>query len=255
MKFRDGIDESAGSGRSLRRAIAPTGLVLALLALAAEALAGFGTRLGWWHYRTGLVIFGLAGIAGAAGAIVSLIGGIFAGRRFAFRIAAAGIVIGLTATGILWAWSGTGQEMPKIHDISTDTLDPPQFAAIIPLRKNAENPPQYGGPKVAAQQALAYPDLQPLILPIRQDAAYERALKTARDMRWEIVSAAERDGRIEATATTFWFGFKDDVVVRISPAKNGSRIDVRSASRVGVSDVGTNARRIRTFLHKMKSGD
>ena len=66
-----------------------------------------------------------------------------------------------------------------------------------------------------------------------------------------LVAAEAADGRIEATDTTFWFGFKDDVVVRVQPADNGSRIDVRSESRVGKSDVGTNARRIRAYLAKL----
>ena len=73
-------------------------------------------------------------------------------------------------------------------------------------------------------------------------------------MGWQIVDANAREGRIEATATTFWFGFKDDVVVRIVPAPGGSRVDVRSVSRVGVSDVGANAKRVRDFLQKLARG-
>ena len=73
-------------------------------------------------------------------------------------------------------------------------------------------------------------------------------------MGWQVVDANELEGRIEATATTFWFGFKDDVVIRIVPAPEGSRVDVRSVSRVGLSDVGTNAKRIRDFLHKLARG-
>jgi uncharacterized protein (DUF1499 family) len=73
-------------------------------------------------------------------------------------------------------------------------------------------------------------------------------------MGWEIVDSDPERGRIEATATTFWFGFKDDVVVRVRPASEGSRIDVRSVSRVGRSDVGTNAERIEEYLEKL-SGD
>ncbi len=70
-------------------------------------------------------------------------------------------------------------------------------------------------------------------------------------MGWKIVDENQAEGRIEATATTRWFGFKDDVVIRIAPSGgNGSRVDVRSVSRVGRSDVGTNARRIRAFLKK-----
>ncbi len=240
--------------RKIGRSLAPVGLILALLAASAEALAGFGTRWGWWYYRTGLGIFGFGAIMGAVGAIVSLIGGILAGsERVAYRMAVAGIVIGLIATGIPWSWSRTAKQVPRIHDISTDTVNPPKFAAILPLRKDAENPPAYGGPDVAAKQSIAYPDIQPLILPMKPDAALNYAIRTATDMGWHIVDVNEKEGRIEATATTVWFGFKDDVIVRVTAVPEGSRIDVRSVSRVGASDVGTNAKRIRTFLEKMKS--
>jgi uncharacterized protein (DUF1499 family) len=84
------------------------------------------------------------------------------------------------------------------------------------------------------------------------DQAFERALLVARDSGWEIVAAKREEGRIEATDTTFWFGFKDDVVIRITPALDGSRVDVRSLSRVGKSDVGTNAKRIRAYFRKLE---
>ena len=70
-------------------------------------------------------------------------------------------------------------------------------------------------------------------------------------MEWEVVTVAPGEGRLEAVATTAWFGFKDDIVVRIAPAGDGSRVDVRSKSRLGLSDVGTNARRIRRFMARM----
>ncbi len=253
MKRNRSIDPSL-LNRAVGRSLAPVGLVLALLAALAEALSGFGSRFGWWYYKTGLGIFGFGAIMGAVGAIVSLIGGILAGsHRTAYRMAVAGIVIGLVATGIPWSWSRTAKHMPKIHDISTDTDNPPQFAEILPLRKDAENPAAYGGQEVAAKQALAYPDIQPLVLSIKPDAAFNRAVRIAKDMGWDLVAVNEQEGRIEATATTFWFGFKDDVVIRVTTSSEGSRIDVRSVSRVGASDVGTNAKRIRTFLEKMKS--
>jgi uncharacterized protein (DUF1499 family) len=240
--------------KPLGRFIAPAGLALALLVAAAEALAGPGSRWGWWHYRTGFEILGSGAIAGAVAAIVSLVGGILAGpHRTAYRMAVAGIVIGLIAAGTPWSWSQTAKLVPKIHDISTDTINPPQLIAVLPLRKNAENPATYGGPKVAQKQNLAYPDIQPLILPLPKDAAFMHAVRIARDTGWDLSSINAGEGRIEGTATTFWFGFKDDVVVRITPVPEGSRIDIRSVSRVGKGDVGTNAKRVRKFLKKMKS--
>ncbi|MBI3800690.1 MAG: DUF1499 domain-containing protein, partial [Deltaproteobacteria bacterium] len=100
-----------------------------------------------------------------------------------------------------------------------------------------------------------YPTLGPLILQIPPQQAFERALAAASAMKWDIVAVEPPDGRIEATATTFWFGFKDDIVVRVTPTAGGSRIDVRSVSRVGRSDVGTNAQRIEAYFAKLTHGE
>ena len=154
--------------------------------------------------------------------------------------------------GILWSWWHTAQSVPAIHDITTDTENPPAFVSILPLRKDAPNTADYGGPEIAAKQKAAYPDLTSAMLPLPPPPAFEHALRTARDMGWTIVDSNPGEGRIEATDTTFWFGFKDDIVIRIVPADQGSRVDVRSVSRVGRSDVGTNAKRIRKYLKKLK---
>jgi uncharacterized protein (DUF1499 family) len=90
-----------------------------------------------------------------------------------------------------------------------------------------------------------------LTFPLRPAQAFEKALSAADKMCWKIVESNPAEGRIEATDTTFWFGFKDDIVVRITPTADGSRIDVRSVSRVGRSDVGTNARRIEKYIRKV----
>jgi uncharacterized protein (DUF1499 family) len=73
-------------------------------------------------------------------------------------------------------------------------------------------------------------------------------LAAARAQGWEIVAAVPAEGRIEATDTTRFFGFKDDIVIRVKAEGAGSRVDVRSLSRVGKSDVGKNASRIRAYL-------
>ncbi len=138
-----------------------------------------------------------------------------------------------------------------IHDITTDTENPPVFVSILALRKDAPNSATYGGPEIAAQQHAAYPDIRTLVSDLSPSQAFERAGSVARRIGWKIVDENQAEGRIEATATTRWFGFKDDVVIRIAPsADNGSRVDIRSVSRVGRSDLGTNARRIRDFLKK-----
>jgi uncharacterized protein (DUF1499 family) len=101
---------------------------------------------------------------------------------------------------------------------------------------------------VAAQQKRGYPDLGPATFAAPPDRVLAAAEVAARERAWEIVAVVPAEGRLEATASTPWFGFKDDVVVRVERAGTGSRVDVRSKSRVGRSDLGVNARRIRDFL-------
>jgi uncharacterized protein (DUF1499 family) len=161
------------------------------------------------------------------------------------------IAFGLGVAYLPWDWRQQARSVPPIHDISTDLTDPPAFVAVLPHRADAQNPATYGGPEVAAAQRKGYPDIQPLELATALEAAYARALAAAQAMGWELIAADAATARIEATATTLWFGFKDDVVVRVRPAATGSRIDVRSVSRVGKSDVGTNAKRIRAYLAKV----
>jgi len=138
--------------------------------------------------------------------------------------------------------------LPWIHDISTDTENPPAFVAILTERAAAPNSAEYGGPGVAKRQRAAYPDVEPLRLSLAPSAVFDGALKIARDLGWKIIDADPTAGRIEASDQTFWYGFIDDIVVRVSPAAGGSRVDIRSVSRVGQSDLGANARRIRRFL-------
>jgi uncharacterized protein (DUF1499 family) len=193
-----------------------------------------------------------AGLLAAAASIAGLILSRRPFSRLRLLLSISGLVIGLLVVGILWSWWRTAQTVPPIHDITTDTENPPVFVSILPLRKDAPNTADYGGPEIAAKQKAAYPDLVPAMLPLPPPQAFEQALRTARTMGWTIVNSSPGEGRIEATDTTFWFGFKDDIVIRIAAGNQGSRIDVRSVSRVGRSDVGTNAKRIRTFLERLK---
>ena len=162
------------------------------------------------------------------------------------------MLIGLAIIAVPLQWMRTAQRVPPIHDITTDTEDPPPFVKVLERRKDAANPAEYGGPEVAAQQKAGYPDLGPLILDLPPDQAFQHALVAAAEMGWEIIDANLVEERIEATDTTFWFGFKDDIVIRVMPGSRGSRIDVRSLSRVGKSDVGANAKRIQAYLKRLK---
>jgi len=232
--------------------LAPVALLVAVVAALLLLLAGPGTRFGWWEFGTGFLLMRWAFFAGLAGAALALLMLLIPRTR-----RGSGVVLGtalVLGAGVAWVpWNGlqTVRSLPLIHDISTDIEDPPQFVAVLPLRAEAPNPPEYAGEEAAAQQLEAYPDIQPLQLDMPPTQLFDHALETARAMGWEIVAAERQEGRIEATATTFWFGFKDDVVIRIAPDDGGSRLDIRSKSRVGLSDVGANAARIRDFRARL----
>jgi uncharacterized protein (DUF1499 family) len=164
---------------------------------------------------------------------------------------AAAIAIGAGVAYVPLHWLQTARAAATINDISTDTANPPAFIAILPLRAASPVPASYPGSETAQAQRRAYPDIAPLELAVAPAAAFARALDAATAIGWEIVAADAVAGRIEATATTPWFGFRDDVVVRVAPTPTGSRIDVRSVSRVGKSDLGANAKRIRAFFARL----
>jgi uncharacterized protein (DUF1499 family) len=236
------------------KAAATLGFVLSAIGITAAMGAGTGVRLALWDFRQGFRILNWAAYFGIAGTTLSLAGAILGrpgqGRR-GFPLAIAGVVLGALAFGVPGNWYRIAKEVPMIHDITTDTENPPSFVSVLALRKDAPNSAIYGGPEIAAQQRAAYPDIRPIVSDLSPARAFERSRSVARRMGWNIVDENPSEGRIEATATTRWFGFKDDIVVRIVPvAGGGSRVDIRSVSRVGRSDVGTNARRIRTFLKK-----
>ena len=249
--------ETAPRKSTLGAIAAGAGFGIAFVSAVAAVIAGLGTRWGWWDYVAGFMILRWAVWAGLAAAAISLYAIVVAwrhGLRRAIVFGIHGLIIGALMFGVPTYLVHEGSKLPPIHDITTDTDDPPAFIAVLPLRKNAPNPAQYAGAELAAQQKQGYPGLAPLVLPIPPRAAFDLALDIARRAGWEIVAAVPEDNRIEATATTDWFGFKDDIVIRIKPAGTGSRVDMRSVSRVGRSDLGTNARRIRDFLRQLSAG-
>ncbi len=241
----------------MARILAALGLALGILAALALLAAGPGYRFGLWPLAGGFAILRYAAYAGLAAAVVAAVGlacGVAGGPKRAVWQALAGLLIGLIVFGVPWSHLRAARAVPPIHDITTDPDDPPAFDdAILSLRAGAANPATYGGPEVATQQRQAYPDIQPLVVKLPTDRAFDLALEAARTLGWRIVATAPEQRRIEASDQTFWFGFIDDIVVRISPAGAGSRIDVRSVSRVGKSDTGTNAARIRAYLAQIRA--
>jgi uncharacterized protein (DUF1499 family) len=226
------------------------GVVLAVAVAAGLVLlvTGPGYRLGIWPLRTAFTLLRAGAIAGV---IAALLAGVALWRAHGRdALAAVALIVGLAAFVVPFRFQRLAAAAPPIHDISTDTANPPSFGAIVPLRAEAPNSLDYSQ-DAARQQRNAYPDIKPLILEIPAAQVFERALVAAREAEWEIVEANADTGRIEAIDTTTFFGFKDDIVVRLTPLETRTVVDVRSVSRVGRGDAGTNARRIREFLEQL----
>ena len=228
-------------------------LGLAALGALVMAMAGPAYRLGV-PLPSALTVFRLGGHIGLVAAVLGLAAAVMAYRKQLRRVlalSAAAALFGLAVFVIAFVGQRRADTAPPLHDISTDLENPPSFAAIVPLRAETDNTLERA-PIMAQQQREGYPALQPLTLAIPADQAYDRALAAAQAQGWEIVTADKSAGRIEATDTTAWFGFQDDVVVRLTPWGSGTRVDMRSASRIGRSDSGRNARRIDDFLASLE---
>ena len=239
----------------------------AVIAAVLLPLAGFGNQWGVWSYSFGFLVLQAGLFLAVVGAVLGLVGlvwSLIAQPRDGVWTSAVALIIAVAISAIPgWqlriALSG---QYPPIHDITTDMETPPQFIAVLPLRGADSNPTEYkdkfapdspmsgqnAGKHYSEIQSEYYPDIEPVILDGEFSDAFERALTAVEEMGWELVEAAPDKGRIEATATTFWFGFKDDVVIRLLREGEGTRVDIRSTSRVGMGDVGANANRIRAYI-------
>jgi uncharacterized protein (DUF1499 family) len=246
---------SDGNGPRAAVVLAWVGLGLAVGCGIAALLAGPGYRLGWWRLGPGFQTVRWSVIIDLAAIVIAIAASILAckyGPRRALIAALLGLIISLVVAGppvYLWRQA---DGLPHIHDISTDTDNPPRYVAVVPLRKDARNPTDYSA-ETAAQQKQGYPDIGPALLNVPPPQALQLAERAARAMGWDIVAVAPDDLRIEATDTTLMFGFKDDIVIRVTANGSGSRVDARSLSRIGGSDLGTNAKRIRSFLRRLDS--
>ena len=194
-------------------------LGLSVLALVLLAASGPAVRLGA-PITVGILLLPIAGLFGLIAVILVIVAMVRSG--FAPALAAA-FLIGVAVAAVPIAAYIKARSAPPINDITTDEKE------------------------AGEQQRRAYPDLRPSRLPVAPNIAFERAKGAVEEMGWQIAREDPSAGRIEAVATTFWFGFKDDVLIRVSADTGGSRIDVRSKSRVGKGDLGTNAQRIRAY--------
>ena len=225
-----------------------------ITALVLIPLGALGSRAGIWEFTIGFQLFQVSVVL----ALLSVVGGIpavvVARRRAISRdlwATVGGMALAFAAVLFVGMQYLKALSVPPIHNISTNLEDPPEFIEVVALRGEDANPLALDAEAIGPQQRAAYPWVEPLILRTTPGEAFDRALDVLQSMRLEIVATHPDKGLIEATATTFWFGFKDDVAVRVQPYPQGAVIDVRSISRVGLSDVGANANRIRGILRRL----
>lgn len=252
-------------------------LVVSLLVPVWFATAALGTKFGLIDWRVGLgtMTIGLGPLImmGAAGlAIVALLLALLVPpRRGAL---AAFIALAVPAAGLGYGYQvmQTVKDVPPIHDVSTDLVDPPTFSAgVIEARgktpggnaldlQTAEIPaaakarfPKFAGRKVVEVHAAEYGDLKTVISDLAPVDIFQIVLDAANTQGWDVKKVDQASGVIEAQSQSFWFGFIDDIVIRVRPLPDGtgSVVDVRSTSRVGLSDMGMNAKRVRTFLGEL----
>ncbi len=226
--------------------VARATLAAAVLVLLAGPLMASGL-LGW---QAGLGMFVIAALLAGLGGLFCLIGMLRKRGSMTVILAAAA---GIAALAIPAAIILDGRNYPPINDISTDTANPPAFVGITADMRGAGSAPLAYDPGFAAIQAKGYPALTGITLPAPPAAAFDTALAAARSQGWDIIASDAATGRIEATDTVPWWGFKDDVVIRLTPDATGTHVDVRSKSRVGKGDLGVNAKRIRDYLEALKA--
>ena len=231
------------------------GTTLLILAAASVLIVGimmFGARFGLWEPLVGFgyvrnymnpIAYGLLGLS-----IVGFVYQIATRNRAGAVKALIASLVGLGLLGpMIYGKIKPAKRAPPIHDITTDTDNPPQFLVLDDNRPGARNSLIYAGEKVAEIQKKTYPQIVPVLSDLPAAQAFTRALSIAEEKGWELVAQDSEALRFEAIARTAVYRFMDDVVVVVTPADNGSRIDIRSVSRVGRSDKGVNAARISDF--------
>lgn len=216
-----------------------------LLVLPVSVLAA---RTGAW--QPGLLLFAIAALGSALLFLITLVLLLVARLKPWRNNLSLNLLFAFPGTLLLLSLVGSGGS-PRIHDITTDTVDPPTFTAAPRLRGEDANTLDIK-PDFIAEQKKAYPDLQPLRTALARDEAFDRALTVAQELGWEVYLEDREAGVIEAVDTTRFMAFRDDVVIRIRDDEAGVLVDLRSVSRVGLGDLGANAKRIRAFLEAFR---
>jgi uncharacterized protein (DUF1499 family) len=233
-------------------------LALSSAALCMLALAPFGWRVGWWPYGFGfyrlIPVSGFVAAVGVTLGVWTLVQSRLQLRLRSYAMLFAAIPLGAILVYVPLQYSYTRSILPPIHDITTDTDNPPKFRAVLDARAaERANSVDHRDPHLAQLQKSAYPDVAPLIISLPLARAFNEALQVAKSMHgWAIIASDPEEGRIEASQQSRWFRFTDDIVIRIAGDGARTRIDMRSTSRQGRSDYGVNAARIRAFMGALR---
>lgn len=225
--------------------------LISLIAFLLVALPGPLYKFGIVELGTAFTGFKFAVFAGIAALVLLGIQVLFKRKTVTLSSSLTAVILAAIAIIIPLSMMNTAKKVPPIHDISTDLVNPPEFVAIAPLRADAANPVEYAGEETAEQQRLAYPELQTLTYTQSKPALIDAVEQTVKNLDWELINVDASAGIIEATDSTTWFGFKDDVVIRVTDDGGERLVDIRSKSRIGGSDLGKNAARIHTFIEEL----
>ena len=225
--------------------------MISLIAFLLVALPAPLYRFGIVELGTAFTGFKFGLVVGIVALVLLAIQVIFKRKTVSLASAAIAVIFSAIAIALPLGMMNTAKNVPPIHDISTDLVNPPEFVAIAPLRANAPNPVEYAGAEAAEQQRMAYPDLQTLTYSQSTSELVEASKQAIANLGWELVNTDADNGIIEATDTSTWFGFKDDVVIRVTDNNSERLVDIRSKSRVGKSDLGKNAARIHTLVDEL----
>ncbi len=264
---------SASKKGGIRLTLAWIALIGALLLPVWFIVAALGTSFGLWGWQTGLIqmtiTWGpmLIGAVGLISLIALILGLIKSPRIRPVLLSVGALLVTFLVFGRLAHMGSVAGELPPIHDIQTDWSDPVRFSeTVMEMRGPESNPvvddpvvpelakarwPDLAGRKVSEVQAEKYEPLQTMIREVSPEVMYTAAYLSMNEMGIELVTEDEENYRLEGTFTSQWFGFKDDVAVRIRARGQGAEMDVRSISRVGLSDLGANVERVHTLLEKV----
>jgi uncharacterized protein (DUF1499 family) len=252
---------------AFRKWIVRGALVLSLLVPIYFLVAALGTKFGYFDWRVGFgeltfawgprVLLGTAGLG-----LIALLLALLVPPRRGIGLALVALAIPLLGLGYAAYVRSAAQDIPPIHDISTDLDNPPAFSeavvrarAAVPDSNDLDllNKHTRDGQSFAELQRQHYGDIAPVTTGLDPSRTFDIALDLAREKGWRIGRADSATGAIEATDRTFWYGFTDDIAIRVRPEGTGARVDVRSVSRVGRSDLGANAKRIGPYLQELRT--